>query len=109
MIEKIRIDLVQYQKAHQNRWNQTLHYFAFLFAFFAWIFLFLNVKISFIMALFHYVFSWIGHFYFEKNKPASFKRPLLGFYAGFLWFFLRSVELVSRKNLLPTIQEQGEK
>ena len=21
-------------------------------------------------------FAWIGHFMFEKNKPASFKRPL---------------------------------
>ena len=23
-----------------------------------------------------YGFAWIGHFAFEKNKPASFKRPL---------------------------------
>ena len=23
-----------------------------------------------------YGFAWIGHFVFEKNKPASFKRPL---------------------------------
>lgn len=23
-----------------------------------------------------YAFAWIGHFGFEKNKPASFKRPL---------------------------------
>lgn len=23
-----------------------------------------------------YGFAWIGHFGFEKNKPASFKRPL---------------------------------
>lgn len=23
-----------------------------------------------------YGFAWIGHFFFEKNKPASFKRPL---------------------------------
>ena len=22
-------------------------------------------------------FAWVGHFGFEKNKPASFKRPLL--------------------------------
>ena len=26
-----------------------------------------------------YGFAWIGHFGFEKNKPASFKRPLLSF------------------------------
>jgi hypothetical protein len=26
-----------------------------------------------------YGFAWIGHFVFEKNKPASFKRPLYSF------------------------------
>jgi hypothetical protein len=28
-----------------------------------------------------YAFAWIGHFGFEKNKPASFKRPLYSFMA----------------------------
>ena len=26
-----------------------------------------------------YGFAWVGHFVFEKNKPASFKRPLYSF------------------------------
>ncbi len=26
-----------------------------------------------------YAFAWVGHFGFEKNKPASFKRPLFSF------------------------------
>ena len=26
-----------------------------------------------------YAFAWIGHFGFEKNRPASFKRPLYSF------------------------------
>ena len=26
-----------------------------------------------------YAFTWVGHFGFEKNKPASFKRPLYSF------------------------------
>ena len=26
-----------------------------------------------------YAFAWVGHFVFEKNKPASFKRPLYSF------------------------------
>ncbi|WP_235848481.1 DUF962 domain-containing protein [Litchfieldia alkalitelluris] len=101
MLERIRNDLIKYQSAHSNKWNQLLHYFAFLFAFLAWIFLFFNVVITISFALLHYVFSWIGHFYFERNKPASFKHPWLGFYAGFLWFFLRSFELITRKNILP--------
>ena len=26
-----------------------------------------------------YGFAWVGHFGFEKNKPASFKQPLYSF------------------------------
>ena len=26
-----------------------------------------------------YACAWVGHFVFEKNKPASFKRPLYSF------------------------------
>lgn len=78
--EKMIKDLRLYLNSHQNKVNQTLHYFAFLFAFIAWIFLFNNLWITLLLALLHYLFSWIGHFYFEGNKPASFKYPLIGFY-----------------------------
>lgn len=101
MKEKIWSDLVHYQRAHSNKWNQVLHYFAFLFAFLAWIFLFFNFYVTIVLAVLHYLFSWIGHFYFEGNKPASFKRPWLGFYAGFTWFFMRSFELVTGRRVLP--------
>jgi hypothetical protein len=100
MIDRLRSDLIQYQHAHQNKWNQWLHFFAFLFAFIAWIFLLINIYVTIIFALLHYALSWIGHFYFEKNKPASFKYPLLGFYAGFSWFFIRSFEIITRKKVM---------
>jgi hypothetical protein len=101
MREKVKNDLLLYQKAHENKWNQLLHYFAFLFAFLAWIFLFINWWVTLALALLHYIFSWFGHFYFEKNKPASFRYPLLGFYAGFCWFFLKTFDLISGKKILP--------
>ncbi|MBM7661194.1 hypothetical protein JOC85_001966 [Bacillus mesophilus] len=101
MFDRWRRDLIQYQKVHQNKYNQWLHYFAFLFAFVAWIFLLINIYVTIVFALLHYVLSWIGHFHFEKNKPASFKYPWLGFYAGFSWFFIRSFEILLRKKLLP--------
>jgi hypothetical protein len=34
-----------------------------------------------------YGFAWIGHFVFEKNKPASFKQPLYSFIGDWkMWF-----------------------
>jgi hypothetical protein len=30
--------------------------------------------------------AWIGHFGFEKNKPASFKRPLYSFMGDWVMY-----------------------
>ena len=36
-----------------------------------------------------YGFAWVGHFGFEKNKPASFKRPLYSFMGD--WAMYRDI------------------
>jgi hypothetical protein len=33
-----------------------------------------------------YLFAWIGHFGFEHNKPASFKRPLYSFMGDWVMY-----------------------
>jgi hypothetical protein len=33
-----------------------------------------------------YAFAWAGHFGFEKNKPASFKRPLYSFMGDWVMY-----------------------
>ena len=34
-----------------------------------------------------YGFAWVGHFFFEKNKPATFKYPAFSLMGDFrLWF-----------------------
>ena len=33
-----------------------------------------------------YVFAWIGHFGFEKNRPATFKYPLKSFICDWIMF-----------------------
>jgi hypothetical protein len=96
----IKRDLKYYINAHKNKSNQTFHYFAFLFAFLGWIFLFINVWVTLVLAILHYTLSWVGHFYFEKNKPASFRYPWIGFYAGFTWFFIRTFEIIINKEVL---------
>lgn len=34
-----------------------------------------------------YLFAWVGHFFFEKNKPATFTYPLYSLRADFLMLF----------------------
>lgn len=36
-----------------------------------------------------YGFAWVGHFAFEKNKPASFKQPLYSFMGD--WVMYRDI------------------
>ena len=34
-----------------------------------------------------YAFAWVGHFFFEHNKPATFKHPLFSFMGDWrLWW-----------------------
>ena len=34
-----------------------------------------------------YFFAWIGHFVFEKNRPATFKYPVYSMIGDFLMFY----------------------
>lgn len=34
-----------------------------------------------------YGFAWVGHFFFEKNKPSTFKYPMFSLASDFLLFW----------------------
>ncbi|MCW8807598.1 MAG: DUF962 domain-containing protein [Rhodanobacter sp.] len=36
--------------------------------------------------LFGYGFAWVGHFVYEKNRPATFKHPLYSFIGDWVMF-----------------------
>lgn len=40
----------------------------------------------FLLPLFGYGFAWIGHFFFEKNRPATFSHPIYSFMGDWVMF-----------------------
>lgn len=39
-----------------------------------------------LMPVFGYGFAWVGHFFFEKNHPATFTHPLYSFWGDWVMF-----------------------
>jgi len=67
-----------YLTLHQHKWNRRLHVLGqiatlasvgYIISTSSWI---LIPLVPFVV----YPFAWSGHFFFEKNKPAAFSRPL---------------------------------
>lgn len=67
-----------YLTLHQNKWCRRLHAVGQMFTI---TFVFLCIKYAFwpllvLTPFVVYPFAWTGHYVFEKNQPAAFKRPL---------------------------------
>ena len=43
--------------------------------------------------------AWVGHFFIENNKPASFKYPLWSFMADVKMLVLKAVQLLNHDSL----------
>ena len=48
-----------------------------------------NIKLLYYTPLCGYGFAWFAHFFFEKNKPATFTYPLYRFIAD--WVMLKDI------------------
>ncbi len=46
-----------------------------------------NWYVLLLLPLVGYGFAWVGHFFYEKNKPATFKYPLYSFLGDWVMFW----------------------
>ena len=78
-----------YLTEHKNKTSRTLHFIGTFL-----VFILIGIAIYknwswkwFLVPVVGYGFAWIGHAFFEKNKPATFKYPLWSLISDFKLFF----------------------
>lgn len=84
-----------YLKEHSNKMNKVLHFTGTSILLLILINALLTSQYINILycPLIGYGFAWIGHFRFEKNRPATFKYPLYSFAADFVMWW----QLITKK------------
>lgn len=70
-----------YLLEHANRTNRLLHFAGTTLVLLLFALCALNGKWQWLLLapLFGYGFAWFGHFFFEKNRPATFTHPFYSF------------------------------
>ncbi|KAI8343527.1 hypothetical protein BC941DRAFT_411644 [Chlamydoabsidia padenii] len=78
-----------YLSEHCNRTNRRLHLIGTSISVLLFLLAILKKRPNLILAgiLQGYTWAWIGHFVFEKNKPATFKYPIYSLRGDFLMWF----------------------
>lgn len=78
-----------YLSEHSNDTSRRLHYVGSLLVLTIFIYALLSGSWGwlFLLPFAGYGFAWVGHFFFEKNKPATFDYPLYSFMGD--WVMLR--------------------
>ncbi|KAL1925322.1 uncharacterized protein VTP21DRAFT_205 [Calcarisporiella thermophila] len=78
-----------YLGEHSNKICRRLHLFGTMNLFWILLYAFAKKKYEYIPLgpIQAYFFAWVGHFLFEKNKPATFKMPIYSLMGDFrmLW------------------------
>ena len=77
-----------YLSEHNNRACRRLHFVGSTLSLLCLAMLAITGKPAYFLyaLLCGYGCAWIGHFVFEKNKPASFKRPLYSFMGDWVMY-----------------------
>ncbi|WOT04251.1 Mpo1-like protein [Shewanella youngdeokensis] len=85
-----------YLSQHQNLTCRVLHYAGSLLIIVVAIFILLTQQWLMLwwLPVIGYSFAWVGHFIFEKNKPATFQYPVYSLMADWVMLF----RAIFRKN-----------
>jgi hypothetical protein len=77
-----------YLSEHSNRTCRRLHFIGSTLALSCLALMVVTGNLQFLLLglLCGYGFAWVGHFGFEKNKPASFKRPFYSFMGDWVMY-----------------------
>jgi hypothetical protein len=78
-----------YLTEHQDAISRRLHFIGtglFLVIFIAGLYTG-RYKMLWFAPLAGYGFAWVGHFFFEKNKPATFEYPFMSLVSDFIMFW----------------------
>src|SRR5574343_603555 len=78
-----------YLTEHENKISRRLHFIGtgLVFVEIVLLSIYKMWGIWFVLPITGYAFAWVGHFFFEKNKPATFKYPLWSLLSDFKLFF----------------------
>lgn len=77
-----------YLSEHQNVTCRRLHFIGSCLVIATVIFSLITKQwhLLWLLPIIGYGFAWLGHFIFEKNRPATFKYPLYSFWGDWVMF-----------------------
>jgi hypothetical protein len=78
-----------YLTEHQNFISRALHFIGTgaLLGVLAYAILTQTWWLCWLLPVIGYGFAWVGHFFFEKNRPATFKYPFFSLASDFIMFY----------------------
>ncbi|MFN0256506.1 Mpo1-like protein [Pedobacter ureilyticus] len=78
-----------YLSEHQNTTSRVLHFIGTFLVIISLIggLLFHDLRFIIAVPFLGYGFAWVGHFFFEKNKPATFQYPGYSLASDFMLFW----------------------
>ena len=77
-----------YLSEHQNKYCRRLHFIgsSLLIILLVYVIASTNYLALTSLPIIGYGFAWAGHFFYEKNKPATFSHPFYSFISDWVMF-----------------------